>query len=313
MLRLSLLSRPVRLSRRGRAGPLRRAILSLRAGLTRRVIAWIISGRIGLPQRALLADDLAADALRGVDLAHDALVALGLLRRDRQRQRGKAAASAGADRKAARALRQRTEPRAVAAIDLDPADPPVRIGIELDRDIVGVSGGGALRDFDQAGGAANAERRRWRRYFHVAGLGDGGGDKGHRSLGDIEQRGVLLAAVFIDVVVDRMSSFSLSGVAALLRVTVALPVSVATLPIGSSLAAGAGVVAGAGAGACAGCVCASFVESEIASHVREKSSCGGDGIATAFAAPASMKPPTSQSAKNRCLVTIGNPGKKGET
>ena len=49
-----------------------------------------------------------------------------------------------------------------------------------------------------------------------------------------------------------MSSCSLSGVDALLRVTVALPVSVATLPIGSAGAAcaGAGAAAGCGRGCC---------------------------------------------------------------
>lgn len=46
----------------------------------------------------------------------------------------------------------------------------------------------------------------------------------------------------------KMSSCSLSGVELLLRVTVALPVRVATLPIGSSAAAGAGEGAAAGAG-----------------------------------------------------------------
>jgi len=94
--------------------------------------------------------------------------------------------------------------------------------------------------------------RRRRRDFHVAGLGDGRGHEGHRALGDIEQRGVLFAAVLVDKTVDRkpriggqierggviegdakcgirrglqhvvekMSSFGLSAVAWLLRVTV---------------------------------------------------------------------------------------------
>ncbi|MGY3192684.1 hypothetical protein ACVIWU_002050 [Bradyrhizobium sp. USDA 4509] len=80
----------------------------------------------------------------------------------------------------------------------------------------------------------------------------------------------------------KMSSRICSGVAVLLRVTVAVPVSVATLPIGSgaagcALAAGAGVAGagvagagvggvalGAGAGACAGCACASRVKSGAA-------------------------------------------------
>src|SRR5450631_1499836 len=52
----------------------------------------------------------------------------------------------------------------------------------------------------------------------------------------------------------KISSCSLSVVAVLLRVTVALPVSVATLPIGSSLVAGLGglaAVAGEVGGVCA--------------------------------------------------------------
>ena len=69
---------------------LRQAVLPLQAGLTRRVVAQIIvSRRIGLPQRALLGDDLSPDALGGMDLAHDALIALRLLRRNHQRCRGK--------------------------------------------------------------------------------------------------------------------------------------------------------------------------------------------------------------------------------
>ena len=74
-----------------------------------------------------------------MDLAHDALVAQRLLRRNHQRRRGDAAAGAGPDRKAAGALRERTEPRAVAVVDIDVADPAVGIGIELDRDIVGAA------------------------------------------------------------------------------------------------------------------------------------------------------------------------------
>src|ERR1700722_15772675 len=180
------------------------AVLPLQARLPRRVVARIIvSRRIGLPQRALLRDDLPPDALGGVDLAHDALIAQRLLRRNRQRCRGEAAAGAGADRKAAGALRERTEPRAAAVVDVDMPDPAVRIGIELDRDIVGARGRRILRHFDQAGGAANAQRRSRRRYFHVTGLRNSGGNKCHRAPGDIEHRGVLLAAVLVDIIVDR--------------------------------------------------------------------------------------------------------------
>jgi len=100
-----------------RTGTLRQAVLPLQSGLTRRIVAQvrigivaqivparIVSVRIGLPQRALLADDLAADALRGMNLAHDALVAQRLLRRDHQGRGGEAPTGAGPDRKAAGAL-----------------------------------------------------------------------------------------------------------------------------------------------------------------------------------------------------------------
>src|ERR1019366_8940706 len=73
----------------------------------------------------------------------------------------------------------------------------------VDRDMVRARGGCAFRHLDKFGGAANAERRGRRRYFHVAGLGDGGGNEGHGAPGDIEQRGVFLAAVLIDKTVDR--------------------------------------------------------------------------------------------------------------
>src|ERR1019366_3915491 len=99
---------------------------------------------------------------------------------------------------------------------------------------------------------------------------------------------------FVDVCrmsLRKMSSCSFSGVEALLRMTVAVPVSVATLPIGSSAGAdmgelaagegaagpagagdgdaagraGAGVGAGRGVGKGAGWVWASLVGAEIAS------------------------------------------------
>src|SRR5665213_2986628 len=106
----------------------------------------------------------------------------------------------------------------------------------------------------------------------------------------------------------KMSSCSLSGVATLLRVTVALPVRVATLPIGSSVAAAgcAGEGAVAGAGACAGWACADRVRPDIVSALTGQGpvSLGAD-IATALAAPESTRQPTSQTAKeNRCRVTM---------
>ena len=152
----------------------------------------------------MLGDDLSADALRGVDLPHKALVALRLSRRDRQRHRGKARAGAARpDRKTARTLGERAEPQAGAVIDLDAADPAVRIRIELDVDVVCAGCCGALRYFDEAGGAANAERGGRRRDRHAAGLGDGRRHECHRALGDVEHRGVVLAAVLINVIIDR--------------------------------------------------------------------------------------------------------------
>ena len=64
------------------------------------------------------------------------------------------------------------------------------------------AGAAVFRHLDEAGGAANAERRGRRRDLHVAGLGDGGGGEGHSALDDVEDAGVVLAAVLIDVGVD---------------------------------------------------------------------------------------------------------------
>jgi hypothetical protein len=52
----------------------------LACGIIGLVVTQIIPVWIGLPQRALLADNLAADILRGMNLAHDALIAQRLLR-----------------------------------------------------------------------------------------------------------------------------------------------------------------------------------------------------------------------------------------
>src|SRR6185437_12178129 len=99
-----------------RAGPRRLALPFRRTGLAGPVlsgqrirtrlpgpVAAVVETRIGAAERALLANDLAADALRRMHLAHEALVARSLLWRDRQRHRGKAAAGgAAADGEAAR-------------------------------------------------------------------------------------------------------------------------------------------------------------------------------------------------------------------
>src|ERR1700747_2493317 len=90
----------------------------------------------------------------------------------------------------------------------------------------------------------------------------------------------------------KMSSLSLSAIEFLLRMTVAVPTSVATLPIGSSArageadaegageASGAGVAAGCvgeGDGVGSGCACANCILSALASSPanRAPSSSGG--------------------------------------
>ena len=202
---LLLLSRTIGLTRLR----WRRAVLSrhgiglLRTRLHRLAAVRIGLAGIGAAERALFLHDLAAEILRGVNLAHKTLVARDLLRRKRQRYcREARAAGARADGKTARALRQRAEPYAAAIVDLDPADPAVSVGIKFDRDVAGC-GGGAFRDLDQAGGAADAERCGRRRNPHVACLGHRRGDEGNRALGDVEQRAVLFAALLVDVAVDR--------------------------------------------------------------------------------------------------------------
>lgn len=91
-----------------------------------------------------------------------------------------------------------------------------------------------------------------------------------------------------------MSSCSLSGVADLLRVTVALLVSVATFPIGSSFAAwsdGLATVAGEVGGVCA---CAIINGRDIAGRATASLS-SGDGAAKTFAGLINQQ--TNQTAK----------------
>src|SRR5581483_2178512 len=190
-----LLALPVRRARLAivrRGGSLTRTVRR-RARLTRTILTGprrIAILRIGAAELTLLTYDLAADGLRRMQLAHETLVARGLLQRNRKRHRGKACAArttgSAADRKAARALRQRAEPPSLPVVDLDLSDPAIGIGIELDVDVVGAGCCRAFRHFHQAGGAANAECGRRRRDLHVAGLGDGRGGKGDRALGDVE-------------------------------------------------------------------------------------------------------------------------------
>jgi len=95
-----------------------------------------------------------------------------------------------------------------------------------------------------------------------------------------------------------MSSFGLSAIESLLRMAVALPVSVATFPIGSSAAAGAA------AGAYAGWVCASFVRPDVAPTVsRACPTSMGEGIAKTFAPPSTRQPRSQSANENRYRVT----------
>src|SRR6185436_20887575 len=105
-----------------------------------------------------------------------------------------------------------------------------------------------------------------------------------------------------------MSSLTLSGVVLSSRITLALPVTVATLPIGSSgaCASVAGAVASgvagsgaavAGAAGCEGSVCA------CANCVRS------DGAAAAFVADIVVLQANSMSAKDNWRCIRGNPGR----
>src|SRR5579871_3115939 len=99
------LARAVRRSRLTRlAGALLQVVLPLRIILPLLQIVLPLSRRralrpvrVGPTQRALFSHDLTSDGLRRVRLSHDALVARGLLRRNRQPRRGDAPARAGAD------------------------------------------------------------------------------------------------------------------------------------------------------------------------------------------------------------------------
>ncbi|HEY4114553.1 MAG TPA: hypothetical protein VGM17_10890, partial [Rhizomicrobium sp.] len=170
-----------------------------------------------------------------------------------------------------------------------------------------------------------------------AGMGDLGRHKRHRAPGDIEQRGVLLAAVFINIIINgdprvrvrlnvvaslkvtpsvefaevcttsfrKMSSCTLSGVGVLLRVTVALPVRVATFPIGSSSAGCASAGAAAGAGACAGRACAILVRPDVA----PPPACIRAVSASALAVPPSNRSASQMIWQNvtcasRCFITM---------
>lgn len=94
---------------------------------------------IGAAELALLEHHLASKILRRMELSHKTLVAQTHRLRNHQRHRGEAgAARAGPDGEAARALRQKTEPRAGAVVDLDLADPAVGIGIELEATLFGL-------------------------------------------------------------------------------------------------------------------------------------------------------------------------------
>ena len=135
--------------------PLRATRLTRLAGPDRPV--RIHKARVGAAEGALLVEHAAAEDLRRVYLTHKTLVAHHHLRRHHQWHRGETRTSAAwPDGKAARALRQKAEPRAGTIVDLDAADPAVGIRIEFYRDVVGSCGGSACRHLDEARGAANA-------------------------------------------------------------------------------------------------------------------------------------------------------------
>src|ERR1700754_4300328 len=144
---LARLSREARLHARltgSRRDPRLQARLSLRTRLLRTSVLPLQAGTGGriLPALNLpLGDDPASEILRRVDLTHKALIAQRLLRRDHERHRGEAPAAHGRpDCKTAGALRQKTEPRPGAVVDLDPSHFAVRVRIEFYRDVVGATG-----------------------------------------------------------------------------------------------------------------------------------------------------------------------------
>jgi hypothetical protein len=110
-----------------------------------------------------------------------------------------------------------------------------------------------------------------------------------------------------------MSSLSRSGVSVSLRVTVATPVSVATLPIGSSGAlCWSGAVAASPAGVGGVCACASRTRGAAPSIGRARPPSAGAGIAPAAETGLSARKPTSQIAcKDRLDVTKGFPAAAG--
>ena len=95
-----------------------------------------------------------------------------------------------------------------------------------------------------------------------------------------------------------MSSLTLSGVVLSLRITLALPVTVATLPTGSSgaCASAAGVAGSDVAGSGAACACASCV--------------GSDEAAETLFAPLAMVQANSRSARDSGRCIKGIPGRE---
>ena len=150
-----LLTLPVRRARLRLSGQL---ILTLRAG---RLVAAVRRGRrrIGAPSRTLLVHDLASDILRGVQLAHNTLIARRLLRGDREGHHAwPRPADTGSDGKAAEGLGERAEAGAGAVVDLNAPDVAIGIRIELDVDIGGTGSSRGFRHFQESRGPANTER-----------------------------------------------------------------------------------------------------------------------------------------------------------
>jgi len=107
--------------------------------------------------------------------------------------RCKTPAGARPQRKSCCRSRQQAKPRtATSAEQLDASDAAVLVGIKFHRDFTGRAGRRAFRHFDDAAGAANAERRCRCFDLHVAGLGDLMGRKGDGATDDLNSAELFL-------------------------------------------------------------------------------------------------------------------------
>ena len=101
-------------------------------------------------------------------------------------------------------MRQRAEPLALPAENIDAADAPIGIGIKLDLRLAAARSTRRriVRNIDNARGAADAERRGRRRDRHVAALRHETRDEGDRAARDVEHGLVALGALLVDEFVD---------------------------------------------------------------------------------------------------------------